>query len=151
MSEIFNVGLDLICGFAAGCAQIVTGQPLDFIKTKFQTLQNTQQGFKDIAKSIFTDYGMLGFYRGASSLFCGHAVIIAMEFGIYEKAKKMQMQNHQPTYLSPEEILSIKEIGIAGGAVGFFVSFVYCPVEYTKITRQLNPDLQIGSFRLLMK
>ena len=33
--------LDFMCGLAAGWSQIITGQPLDFIKTKYQLTSST--------------------------------------------------------------------------------------------------------------
>lgn len=43
------------------------------------------------------------------------------------------------------------EIGIAGGIVGSVVSFIYCPVEYTKIQRQLSSNVKSSSLGLLFR
>ena len=102
MSELINIGLDFLCGSVAGCAQILVGQPLDFIKTRYQLSTAQPHSLQQIVKSIFTDYGALGFYRGASSIFLGQAFISAVEFGVYENAKKMQMRKYEATHLLPE-------------------------------------------------
>lgn len=42
--------LDFFCGLAAGWSQILTGQPLDFIKTKYQLSKNVNVGAADLAR-----------------------------------------------------------------------------------------------------
>ena len=71
--------LDFMCGLAAGWSQIITGQPLDFIKTKYQlTSSTTNVSAIKLAKQIVRDHGLLGFYRGSSSLFFGFSFTIAI-------------------------------------------------------------------------
>lgn len=70
--------LDFICGLAAGWSQIITGQPLDFIKTKFQLSTTTNASAMTFAREIVKDHGLLGFYRGSSSLFLGFSFTIAL-------------------------------------------------------------------------
>lgn len=43
------------------------------------------------------------------------------------------------------------EIALAGGVVGSVVSFIYCPVEYTKIQRQLSSNIKHSSLGLLFR
>jgi|688.fasta_scaffold239062_1 hypothetical protein len=42
--------LDFVCGIAAGWSQIVTGQPLDYIKTKYQVSKTTNSSAISFAK-----------------------------------------------------------------------------------------------------
>lgn len=147
--SVWNSSLDFMCGLAAGWSQILTGQPLDFIKTKFQLDPSNRHGFLTFAKQILREHGPLGFYRGSSSLFYGFAFTIALEFAIYEKVKHELMRYHQATHLIAEDFLSLAEIGLAGSIVGVIVSFVYCPIEYAKIISQTNPHIKHGSFRIL--
>ena len=70
--------LDFVCGLAAGWSQILTGQPLDFIKTKYQLSSSQNVSATKFAKEIVKDHGLLGFYRGASSLFVGFSFTIAL-------------------------------------------------------------------------
>lgn len=35
--------------------------------------------------------------------------------------------------------------------VGFFVSFIYCPVEYAKIKKQTSGNMKKGSFMFLVE
>ena len=75
--------LDFLCGLAAGWSQILTGQPLDYIKTKFQLSKTVNSSAIGFARQIFKDHGLRGFYRGSSSLFFGFSFTIALEFAIY--------------------------------------------------------------------
>lgn len=86
--------LDFLCGLAAGWSQILTGQPLDFIKTKYQLSKAANIRATEIAREIVKDHGVLGFYRGASSLFLGFSFTIALEFSIYEACKKQLLQKY---------------------------------------------------------
>lgn len=87
--------LDFLCGLAAGWSQILTGQPLDFIKTKFQLSKASHVRATELAREIVKDHGILGFYRGASSLFLGFSFTIALEFAIYETCKKYLLKNYE--------------------------------------------------------
>jgi hypothetical protein len=42
--------LDFLCGLAAGWSQIVTGQPLDYIKTKFQLSKTVNSSAIEFAR-----------------------------------------------------------------------------------------------------
>lgn len=83
-----STALDFVCGLAAGWSQIITGQPLDFIKTKFQLSNGANATATKFAREILKDHGVFGFYRGSSSLFLGFSFTIALEFAIYEACKK---------------------------------------------------------------
>jgi len=70
--------LDFVCGVLAGWSQVLVGQPLDFIKMKYQTSSSQKVSASIFAKEIVKDHGLLGFYRGSSSLFFGFSFTIAL-------------------------------------------------------------------------
>lgn len=71
--------VDFVCGLVAGWSQILTGQPLDFIKLKFQLSEcSSNNSTINFAKEIIKDHGLIGFYRGSSSLFFGFSCTIAL-------------------------------------------------------------------------
>lgn len=105
-----------------------------------------------VAKEIQSQYGFLGFYRGASSLFFGFAFTIGLEFAVYEFSKRMiysLKKREKPEEKYNDSVLSIRDIGLAGGIVGLSASLIYCPVEYVKIKKQLNSNCKKGSLSLL--
>jgi solute carrier family 25 carnitine/acylcarnitine transporter 20/29 len=67
---------DFMCGLVAGWSQIIIGQPFDFIKVRIQTAVKSPPTIPQIVKDIYSEYGLRGFYRGASSLFFGFAFTI---------------------------------------------------------------------------
>ncbi len=142
---------DFFCGLLAGWAQVIFGQPFDFVKVKIQTEKEIISSL-EIAKQIKKNFGIKGFYRGSSSLFFGFSGTIGTEFLVYEWAKRQlysRLGNRPPEY-NPAK-LRLWEVGVAGGVVGWAVSFIYCPVEYTKIQCQLSTSPNHSSFRLLFK
>lgn len=68
---------DFVCGLLAGWAQVLVGQPLDYIKVKIQTSQLSISA-TEIIKNIYKDYGLKGFYRGSSGLFLGFSCTIGI-------------------------------------------------------------------------
>jgi hypothetical protein len=107
----------------------------------------------DIAKEIQKQYGLLGFYRGASSLFFGFAFTIGLEFAVYEFSKRMihKMRNRgNPESTYRDSSLSIADVGLAGGIVGLSISLITCCVEYAKIQKQLNAQCSKGSLNLML-
>ncbi len=75
---------DFASGLLAGWAQLLVGQPLDFIKVRVQTSKLSVISISQITQDIYKTHGLKGFYRGASSLFFGSAFTIGSEFWLYE-------------------------------------------------------------------
>jgi solute carrier family 25 (mitochondrial carnitine/acylcarnitine transporter), member 20/29 len=73
---------DFCCGLLAGWAQVIVGQPFDFVKVKIQTAV-CDTPILTIARDIKKEFGLKGFYRGSSSLFFGFAFVIGTEFLVY--------------------------------------------------------------------
>lgn len=61
------------------------------------------------------------------------------------------MEYRNASHLVPEDVLSLWEIALSGSIVGLSVSFVYCPIEYSKIIRQTNPSIKEGSSQILLR
>ena len=74
---------DFACGLLAGWAQVIVGQPLDYIKVRIQTARRGAMSCTNIAKDIYGNHGLKGFYRGASSLLVGVSCTVASELVIY--------------------------------------------------------------------
>ena len=80
--------VDFLSGMLAGWSQVLVGQPLDLLKVRIQTEQKTSTKMTQIIKEVYSAYGLKGFYRGSSSLFLGFSGTVAVEFVIYEWAKR---------------------------------------------------------------
>lgn len=47
--------------------------------------------------------------------------------------------------------LHLWEVGAAGAYAGWFVTFVYCPIEYAKIQRQVSSAIHESSVGWLLR
>ena len=143
--------LDFISGTISGWAVVAVGQPLDFVKVKIQTAHQASLSELQIIKDIYKSYGLKGFYRGSSSMLFGSSFIGGVEFLVYEWAKRLLYKNNSEQKFRAYDPakLSLKEVGLAGGIAGAAVSFIYCPVEWAKIQKQLSPDRRHSSLGLL--
>lgn len=66
----------IAAGTVAGWSIVTMGQPLDYLKTLYQTRDHHLPAIKD----IYRDIGLLGFYKGASSLYLFAGLVTALEF-----------------------------------------------------------------------
>ena len=144
---------DFMCGMSAGTAQIVCGQPFDFLKVKIQTLEHGSNSIVTLAKEIYKEFGFRGFYRGSSSVFLGSASTIGIEFCVYEWSKRLMFSTFGQREGQEYDLdkLRIWEIGLSGIIVGWSVAFIYCPVEYVKIMKQMSHTMTDSSLRLLLR
>lgn len=74
---------DFVCGVLAGWTQVFFGQPFDFVKVRIQTAKHFVLPPRQIVKDIYQEHGLIGFYRGSSSLVLGFAAIIGVEFLVF--------------------------------------------------------------------
>ena len=141
---------DFVCGLLAGWAQVLVGQPLDYMKVKIQTNEESKSLLR-IAKNIHKQHGMFGFYRGSSSILFGVSSTVALEFLVYEWGKRVlySLNRHDKPY-KPKK-LSLLNVGLAGGLAGWSATFVYCPMEFAKIQKQLSSNMKRGSLELIYK
>ena len=72
--------------------------------------------------------------------------VVALEFLVYEWGKRTlySLNQHEKPYKSKN--LSLLNIGLSGGLAGWSATFVYCPMEYIKIQRQLSSNNKYGTF-----
>ena len=78
----------MIAGCFAGVIEHVVLLPFDQIKTHMQVERTaTHHNFWDITKSVFKNNGILGFWRGGSTIAFGCAPAHAAYFSIYEFTK----------------------------------------------------------------
>ena len=144
--------LDFACGLMAGWTQILIGQPLDFLKTKYQIGEGGKKSPLSLIRDIYREFGVKGLYRGASSLFMGHAGVIGVEFFGYEWAKRHLFHNfgNREGPYNPDK-LSMWEIGLAGGLTGWAAALIWCPTEYVKIRKQISHTMTKSSAGLLFE
>lgn len=134
--------VNFLAGLSAGWSQIIIGAPFDFVKTKIQTAGKAHTATY-WAKNIYRDYGMLGFYKGSSSIFLGFGCIIAIEFSVYEKCKKWISR------VMYDNTTPLKAVFLSGAAVGLTTPLIYCPIEYAKLLVQTGKSSTSSSVKVL--
>lgn len=121
--------------FAGAMAGIVVSlclHPMDTIKTVVQSSRADQKPFHYIGRSIMSERGVTGLYRGISSNIVSSAPISAVYTFTYESVKK----NLLP--LLPKEYHSLAHC-MAGGCASIATSFIFTPSERVK------QQMQVGS------
>ncbi|KAL5497007.1 hypothetical protein EMCRGX_G013393 [Ephydatia muelleri] len=127
-----------IAGGVGGACVVFVGHPLDTIKVMLQTQPRPVPGTPvlyasawDCFVKIFRHEGVPGLYKGMLSPLLGVTPINAIVFLGYGFGKKIQQTN-------PNDVLTMKQIGLAGALSGFLATAVTVPVERVKCVMQVQ-------------
>ncbi|WVQ81584.1 hypothetical protein IAT38_003708 [Cryptococcus sp. DSM 104549] len=123
-----DIAIELISGSFGGAAQVLTGQPLDTLKTRAQTAPKGQ--FKntwDILRVTVKNEGFLALYKGMLSPLIGVAAVNSLLFTAYGASRRI---------VSPYPDLSIPQVATAGAMAGAANAVLASPVEMFKIKMQ---------------
>uniref|UniRef100_A0A9I9CM08 Uncharacterized protein n=1 Tax=Cucumis melo TaxID=3656 RepID=A0A9I9CM08_CUCME len=123
----YNIGKQehAFAGALAGVFVSLCLHPVDTIKTVFQSYHAEQKSLSYIGKSIVTDRGLSGLYRGISTNIASSAPISAVYTFTYESVKGALLPILQ------EEYRSIVHC-VAGGCASIATSFLFTPSERIK-------------------
>ncbi|KAJ6326757.1 hypothetical protein OIU78_013777 [Salix suchowensis] len=117
--------------FAGICVSLCL-HPIDTVKTVIQSCPAEQKSISCIGRSIVSERGVTGLYRGISSNIASSAPISAIYTFTYESVKGSLLPHF------PKEHYSFAHC-IAGGCASIATSFVFTPSERVK------QQMQIGS------
>ncbi|GAA5827191.1 hypothetical protein JCM11251_001160 [Rhodosporidiobolus azoricus] len=118
----------LIAGSAGGMAQVLSGNPLDVLKTRAQLAAPGQyKGTLDIAVQTFKNEGILAFYKGVTPPLVGIAAVNSLLFASNAAARRI---------VSPYPDLSIGQVALAGAMAGAVQAVLASPVEMFKVRLQ---------------
>ncbi|KAF9890620.1 hypothetical protein FE257_005751 [Aspergillus nanangensis] len=124
-ATLSNATKEIIVG-AAG------GQPFDIVKVRMQT-QNDRHALQ-VARNIWVREGSLAFYKGSLSPLIGVGTCIGIvysSFDIYSRAlRSLNPQGH--------DLLSLKQMYLAGGLAGLTNSLISGPMEHIRIRLQVQ-------------
>ncbi|KAL2481837.1 Mitochondrial substrate carrier family protein [Abeliophyllum distichum] len=119
-------------GAMAGIFVSLSLHPVDTVKTVFQSCRMDQKPLHDICRSIISERGVMGLYRGISSNIASSAPISAVYTFTYESVKSTLV----PFF--PKEYQSLAHC-MAGGCASIATSFIFTPSE------RIKQQLQVGS------
>ncbi|BGP12349.1 hypothetical protein JCM10213_006520 [Rhodosporidiobolus nylandii] len=118
----------LIAGSAGGMAQVLSGNPLDVLKTRAQVAKPGQPtGAWAIASSLMKNEGPLAFYKGVTPPLIGVAAVNSLLFASNAYARRL---------ISPFPDLSIGQVAAAGAIAGAVQAVLASPVEMFKVRLQ---------------
>ncbi|XXG85132.1 hypothetical protein AAC387_Pa11g0275 [Persea americana] len=121
-----------IAGALAGTFVSLCLHPVDTIKTVIQARIKNEQSIPQIFRSIVSERGVTGLYRGISSNIASSAPISAVYTFTYESVKGALLP------LLPKEYHSFAHC-TAGGCASIATSFIFTPSEHIK------QQMQVGS------
>ncbi|EEF51193.1 uncharacterized protein LOC8287381 [Ricinus communis] len=119
-------------GAFAGVFVSLCLHPVDTIKTVTQSYRTEQKSICDIGRSIVSERGVTGLYRGIASNIASSAPISAIYTFTYESVKGSLLPLFSKEYHSLAHC-------IAGGSASVATSFVFTPSE------RIKQQMQIGS------
>ncbi|KAL2503218.1 Mitochondrial substrate carrier family protein [Forsythia ovata] len=119
-------------GAMAGIFVSLCLHPVDTVKTVFQSCRIDQKPLHDICRSIISERGVMGLYRGISSNIASSAPISAVYTFTYESVKSTLV----PFF--PKEYQSLAHC-MAGGCASIATSFIFTPSE------RIKQQMQVGS------
>ncbi|XP_020418957.1 S-adenosylmethionine mitochondrial carrier protein isoform X2 [Prunus persica] len=116
----------------SGIVVSVCLHPVDTIKTVVQSCRAEQKSLCYIGKSIVSDRGLTGLYRGIATNIASSAPISAVYTFTYESVKGALLP------LFPKEYYSFAHC-MAGGCASIATSFIFTPSE------RIKQQMQVGS------
>ncbi|KAL8256030.1 hypothetical protein R6Q59_031097 [Mikania micrantha] len=118
-------------GAFAGTFVSLCLHPIDTVKTVVQSCHTDQRSIPHISKSIISERGLLGLYRGIASNIASSAPISAIYTFSYESVKAALLP------LFAKEHHSLAHC-VAGGCASVATSFVFTPSERIKQQMQVS-------------
>ncbi|OWM85317.1 uncharacterized protein LOC116203908 [Punica granatum] len=119
-------------GAFAGIFVSLCLHPVDTVKTVVQSCRAEEKSLFYIGRSIVSERGLTGLYRGISSNIASSAPVSAIYIFTYESVKGALLPHFPKEYYSVAHCL-------AGGCASVATSFVFTPSE------RIKQQLQVGS------
>lgn len=119
-------------GAMAGICVSLCLHPVDTVKTVIQSCHADQQSICSIGRSIVSERGLTGLYRGITSNIASSAPISAIYTFTYESVKRALLPH------LPKEYHSFAHC-VAGGCASVATSFIFTPSE------RIKQQMQVGS------
>ncbi|XP_048199410.1 tricarboxylate transport protein, mitochondrial [Perognathus longimembris pacificus] len=129
-AKLTHPGKAILAGGLAGGIEICITFPTEYVKTQLQLDERSNppryRGIVDCVRQTVRDHGVLGLYRGLSSLLYGSIPKAAVRFGMFEFLSN-QMRDSQGRLDSTRGLLCGLGAGVAEAVV------IVCPMETIKV------------------
>jgi len=131
--DTMDVAIEFAAGAVYGTVSVLTGQPLETLKTRGQV--RSKLGMLGEARSLFATEGIRGFYRGSAPVFFGGTMFRSAQFGVYSSALTVIHDNFGK---QPRIGFFDYQVALAGLCGGIGRGLVEQPFEFVKVRRQLD-------------
>lgn len=129
----------LISGVSYGITNVMTGSPMDVVKTKMQVFDHYKHhNAFQTACIVYQKYGIKGFFKGVTGPLMGSSVFRAVQFGAFEAFYTKVKDDKFFTSKIPYTFGLEYRIIVGGIISGSCRSVIESPFEYTKVRRQTN-------------
>jgi len=118
---------EVVAGMTAGVLGTVLGYPLDGLKTRMQAGAAGSDGIAALARRIWREEGLSGYYRGVASPLVALTILNTLNFSTYAVMRKVFQVRDEVIATSFEW-----RIGLAGACVGPLSSLISTPFELVK-------------------
>lgn len=128
---------DLIAGCTGGVACTLSGQPLDTMKVKLQVFPEKYGGLVKCFRTIWSQEGISGFYRGSLPAIACSVMENGVAFLSYNRC--LSISRSIMSYLSNDSSDMSYDVAAklcAGASTGFLTSFIITPSEMFKCKLQ---------------
>ncbi|KAL2652920.1 hypothetical protein R1flu_021048 [Riccia fluitans] len=128
-----GMGTRLVAGGAAGITAATLTYPLDLVRTRLaaQTKHMYYTGISHALKTIYTEEGPRGLYKGLGTTLLGVGPNIAINFCVYETLKSLWLQSR------PESSPVVVSLG-CGSLAGICSSTATFPIDLVRRRMQLE-------------
>ncbi|KAL5727483.1 hypothetical protein ACHQM5_000675 [Ranunculus cassubicifolius] len=133
--SVFQNQRHAIAGALSGTFVSLCLHPVDTIKTVIQSGSLAEKSIFDVIKSVISDRGVTGLYRGIATNIASSAPISAVYTYTYETVKGAMLP------ILPKEYHSIAHC-TAGGCASIATSFLFTPSERIKQQMQVSSQYQ---------
>lgn len=125
--------LELLSGFSAGVAGIISGHPLDTVRIRQQT-SSTRDGVFSILSKMVRKEGWTSPLRGIASPLAASGFQNALLFATYAPSHRLLASDNSPVHVSSH----LGQVFLAGCIAGAAQTVVTAPSELVKIRMQAS-------------
>jgi len=137
--------------FSSGCLTgvsiVLTGNPLDCLKTRMQTKYYSKQSALHSLFLTVKNEGFFALYKGVLAPLSTVPLVNAIVFASFEYGKRALLPFREFQTLNRTE-LSITGISLVGAFAGFVNSFVVSPIELLKCRTMVSSSKQVQKYYL---
>lgn len=127
--------------------------PMDTIKCQLQAYPTSYNGAFDCIRKVYAQSGATGFFKGLAAPLMNVSAVRTVSLSVFQHSKNVLHRNHRMKY--GVDLVKDEKLGrpvplyyttmysaIAGAAAGGVATFISCPIELIKLSKQLAAKMK---------